>query len=496
MTPRPTARAAAALLLAASAFAGRPAAAVDSWTRVGSGGLGDPSRTEVSALAVHGGFVWVATGRADGKLFRARLTDDTAWSEVTPPWGPSAAGQIEDLESFGGSLWVATSSGRLWRQRLGGPWVDASPWTGGTAIHALATWELEAGTATLCAARGSLEVWCALEGGAPIRLPRPPLRDARPVASGQLHGFRDRLALGVGGATVESRTCEVLLYRAGWTVVSDDCFGDESRTWPGGMSVFGEHLYMGTGGHGTNAIVRIGPAGEWSEVTPGFYSFAGFGVRPARFASTAAAAGRLFVGVHMLDALPGFSEVLSTPDGNAWAHSAEPSFGAGLTNDSAYRLAPYRMLVYAGAHNHVAGFEVWRRNFLVAEMLREIVEPYRDLLVDGRRQVVCLRLPVPRACGGRPVLFERLATLKLGFDTARHPQDDAELLLAARAHLAGAEKELLAADELADQAEKLLTADPAKAKALRLEAARRLEGALGTTRAVWETAAAAQRGKG
>jgi hypothetical protein len=482
------------LLVAAALPLAAPASGLDSWTRVGSAGLGDSSRTEVTALAVHGGYVWVASGRVDGRLQRARLTADTAWLDVTPPW--SAPERIEDLESFDGALWVATSGGRLWRQRLGGPWIDATPWTGSAPLHALASWQLAADAATLCAARGSLEVWCGLESGAPLRLPRPPLRDPRQVGSAQLHAFRDRIALAVGGSTAESRTCEVLLYRKGWTTVSDDCFGDETRTWPGGMSVFREHLYMGTGGHFTNAIVRVTAAGAWSEVTPDFYSFDGFGARPARFASTAVAAGQLFVGVHMLDALPGFSEVLRTPDGDAWSHSAAPSFGPGLTNDSAFTLTAHRMLLYAGAHNHVAGFEVWRRNFLVAEMIDESAGLFRDLTVDGRRQIVCLRLPVPRSCPGRPVLFERFAAVKLGFDAARHPKDDASLLQAARLRLAAAEKELLAGIALADQAEKLAAHDPAKARTLRLQAAQRLAAALETTSEVWDTAAAALGGKG
>ena len=486
----------AALSILVAVLPAGPAAA-DSWTRVGSGGLGDPARGKSIDLTIHGGFVWVSStdelpGRFRPRLFRRPLVGDEPWTDATPPWGDAVDGHARDLFSFAGDLYVATSFGQVWRHR-GASWSNATPpWAGTLPVHALAAWELVPGTATLCAARGSLELHCGVETGTTTTLPRAPLRDTRPVGQASLIGFRDRLVLAVGGGSEGSRTCEAWLFGGRWTAMSLDCFGDAGRTWAGQMAILGEHVYVGTGGHRPNGVFELSHGGTYRDVTPALHAFE----QIHRYKGAGVAAGRLFVSAHVAFPPPGFADVVSTPDGDAWTHSNLPGFGPGFTNSTVEAMDARGPGLYAATVNLENGFEVWRRNFLVAEMIDENSPAYRDLIVELRRQALCLRHRI-RGCPSRLVIAERFALLKEGVDTARHPDDDTKLILVTRQRFAAAGKELAAALELADQADKIALFDPAKAKPIYLKAAQHLESAMKTTRAAWEAVVAALRpGKG
>jgi hypothetical protein len=460
------------------------ALAADSWVRVGSGGLGRPARTVANALAVHDGYVWVAS-RADGPhLFRAGLLDDDRWSEVSLPWAASGQ-EISDLESFAGDLYAATTSGHIWRYRRVGGWSDATPaWTGRSPVHALGVRPLPSGAATLCAARGSVEVYCGVGGKRTERLPDVPLADFSTVGGGDLVGFRDRLFLAVSGESAGSRTCEVLAYDEGWSPVTTDCFGNSARTWAGRMAVYQDHLYVGTGGHTDNGIYRVTYEGEFSDATPDFYAFEGL----RRVPSAAVAASLLFMGGHVSLSPAGSADVIRT-DGATWTRSVDPGFGSEL-NLVTTALAGQDTQLYAGTFNG-EGFEVWRRNFLLVEIVTETAPGYRRWVREARQFHRCLRLGSSSACVDRLLLAQRIERVKVAFDTARHPADDAKLILEIRRRFAGAEKALARSLAIAARADGLAAQQPRAAAWLYGAARRHLVRAVLEARSAWRMAVAA-----
>jgi hypothetical protein len=463
----------------------------ESWVRVGSEGLGNPDRRVGHALAIHDGYVWVAAAAdpsAEGggrpRLFRARLEDDTAWTEVPPPW--SANGEITDLEPFAGDLYVATTLGQVWRYRAGG-WASVTPsWTA-TPVYALGVWRRPFGTATLCAARGARSIYCGLEGPMLMPLPGVPLTDSDDVGTADLVALRDQLFLAVSGASAGSRTCEVLRYDGRWRQVTADCFGDTERTWAGRMAAYGEHIYLGTGGHTLNAIYRINSAGEFTEVTPDFYDPAA-GLR--RVPAAAVAAGQLFLGTHVSYSISaGLAEVVRS-DGTTWSRSAVPGFGSD-SNLTTNALAGAGMQLYAATYNPIEGFEVWRRDYSLIDGIWWGARHYREFTRNSRWLETCLRRrPLP-GCPGWSRVEDGFRGLRHFFDAARHPEDDAKLIFATRERLAAAGKALTAASPLAGSADKIARDDPAAARPLYDAAADRLDEARELTRSAWRTVLAA-----
>jgi hypothetical protein len=204
-----------------------------------------------------------------------------------------------------------------------------------------------------------------------------------------------------------------------------------------------------------------------------------------RFPSAQVAVGRLFVGSHIASFPPGLAQVIGTGDGAAWSESSTRGFAEDALNLSTQALASQGLLLYAGAVNLAEGFEVWRRNHYVVETIDANAPGVRALLDDLRRQAVCLRVTGPQ-CPSRVQLPARLAAIKLGFDTARHPADDAKLILVTRQRFAKAESELVAAIALAAQADKLALSNPGKAKALYQKAASGLDRSRQTIDAAWK----------
>jgi hypothetical protein len=487
------------LLIAATAVAllgADSAHAVDSWRRVASGGLGNPARSNASAMAIHDRSLWVATADLTGdgerpRLFRAALTADTRWSESTPPWAATSRGAITDLESFGGELWLATSFGEVWRHRRG-VWTNATPrWKGAAPVLALGTWQVTTGVETLCAARGAVEVHCALETDRIETLPRPPLASTSAIGGADLLGFRDQLVLAVSGTTARSRSCELLTFGEEWASITADCFGDPERPWAGRMAALGEHVYLGTGGHSTNAVYRIARGGGYEAVTPRFL----VDLRVPRYPAAAVAGDMLFVGLHDGSVTTaGMASVVRTANGRNWTTSNEPGFGS-EDNFVTTVLAGDATVLYAATLNSRGGFEVWRRDFRLYETLRTNQPIFREWDAFGRRLAVCWQvgITVP-GCPGRELLSPRFERLQLGFEVARHPADDAKVVLAVRQRFAVAGKELVAALDLAAQADKLATVDPLKARAAYAAAAQRLDRALAASRAGWQAAGDAGKG--
>lgn len=489
-----------ALLLAGPATsAGR----ADSWVRVGMGGLGNRSRVQPDALAVHGGYVWVASAEAlpaGGKrphLFRAPLRDDTAWTEVTPPW--SGNSEISALTPFAGDLYVGTTFGQVWRLRRGA-WANVTPaWPGTNPIQHLVGWEPIAGSATLCAARGTVEVRCGLEVGVAEALPAVPLRNSRDIGAARLATLGDRLYLAVSGTTASSRQCEVLTYQRsrGWSSITGDCFGDTRLPWAGSMAAFRGNLYVGTGGHfGLPTVRRISYEGEVVDVTPtGIYPCTLVTSCPARYGAMAVSAGELFVGNRVTYAGGTISAEVVRTAGTGWSLSVERGFGI-PTNDTTTALAGNDLLVYAAILNSVDGFEVWRRNFLLSEALRENLQVNREWLRHARLLADCLRVgPLP-GCSDRASLAERFERVRLGFDTARHPADDPKLILATRQRYAQAGKELATGLSLASAGDAAARVDPKQARQYYVAAAQRIERAAQISSAAWDAVVAATKPKG
>ncbi|HEV8630219.1 MAG TPA: hypothetical protein VGV61_07875 [Thermoanaerobaculia bacterium] len=480
----------ALLVIAAS-----PAASVvDSWVRVATGGLGDDTR-KVHDLVIHDGYLWVATadlatsGGKHPRLFRALLRADSRWEEVTLPWRADSDGEISDLQPFGGDLYVASTFGQLWRYAHAGAWTRLTPWTGSTAILAVGVWELVPGTPTVCAFRAPAQISCGLETRTATPLPPVPLHNAAGVAAAQLLSFGDRLFLSVTGGSAGSRACEVHSFSDRWTAVTTDCFGNPDRPWAGDMTVFGERLYLGTGGHTRNAVYEVTDAGTYSEVAG---AFAGLDMN--RIPASAVAVHQLFMGSHVAGLVDTYAAVERTVDGSTWHQSNEPGFGVDA-DDVTSALAGEGTRLYAGVLNVGDGFEIWRRNFLLFETLREDSPAYRALLSEGFRQLLCLRAGVT-GCPARVQLTALFGRVRLGFDTANHPADDAKLILALRKQLATADTELTRALALADQADKVAPLDRHKAALLYKEAARHLELSLRITQTTWEAAQAAVANKG
>lgn len=454
----------------------------DDWVQVASGGLGDPSRVQAYPLAVVAGTVYVATHDSASRefVYRAEMRSDTLWTDVTPPWG-ATAGETTDMVSWNEELWLSTSAGKLWRRDRTSRWTDMSPtWARGGSIFALAVWLPPGETATrLVAAGQGVNVWSRRTDGRweEITPPRE-LRDAR-IVSGALGSLGRHLYLGVGGGSAGSATAQVWRFTSrGWDAVTRDGFGRPELTWVNKMVALGDWLYIGTAGHGENtAGVFRTREGAAEDVTPcDLYGgcTGAFSTAPVRYGSLAVAASKLFAGTRT-PSLPGEAigaDVVVRGLDGSWARSNTPGFGV-TGNDATTGLAAGGASLYAGTINIWTGFEVWRRNAPLIEVLPTI-RVDRDLLLNRERKFLrCLRRP---HCPDWDRIIQPIEGIRLIIDTARYSQDDLKLILWARQSMAGATSLLDEAKQLADRADK--EKNPKKAELLRKQAAEKVKSAI------------------
>jgi hypothetical protein len=141
-------------------------------------------------------------------------------------------------------------------------------------------------------------------------------------------------------------------------------------------------------------------------------------------------ASRLYVGRHIAD-LDWGTEVLARRRDGSWIESNVAGFG-NPNNVSTSAMAGSDAYLYAGTLNLVEGFEVWRRVPSLLELLPPIDDDYRIISREAARLRVCAAFPIP--C---PLDLERLIAhferIRLAFDKADHPDDDAQVIATARA---------------------------------------------------------------
>ncbi|MEW6367652.1 MAG: hypothetical protein AB1714_23725 [Acidobacteriota bacterium] len=457
----------------------------DDWVRVATGGLGDPARREPDALAVVAGAAYLAThDAARNYVFRAELRNDTVWLDVSPPWR-TADGKTAAMVSLDQELWLSTSGGELWRRDRTGRWNHMTPsWASGKSIFALTTWTPPGESAArLVAVREGVELWWRRADGTWVQQGLPDgLRNKPGIVNGALQSFGSRLYLGVGSsASTSVQVWRLPGWPPRWDAVTTAGFGREELTWVNDMIPVGDRLYIGTGGHGdsTAGVFRTQDT-VFEDVTPCdlFGGCEGVASRaPVRFGCLEYWAGKLFVGTRSRNAPEGFyrtADVIVSGLDGGWAFSNTEGFGVD-GNDTTTGLAAGGSSVYACTFNSLTGFEVWRRNALIVEML-----PYlaglRDSLLHQR--TAWLRCVVRPNCRRWETVFGPMEALSLTFDTARNQQDDQQTIMWARQSLTGAVTLLKDAKKLADRADKMKNRK--KAALLRNQAAEKVKAAIDT----------------
>lgn len=198
---------------------------------------------------------------------------------------------------------------------------------------------------------------------------------------------------------------------------------------------------------------------------------------PSRYADLKVAAGKLFTGVHNgVDEAR--ADVLNTLTGNSgdWARSNTPGFGV-VEGYGTSALASWGPNLYASVVSLYSdfGFQIWRRNAVLVEMLPYIAELRDSLVYQRSAWLRCLRRP---SCRRWEAVFVPMQGLSLMFDTARNQQDDQQTIMWARQSLAGAVALLDEAKKLADRADK--EKNPKKARILRKQAAEKATLAIDT----------------
>jgi hypothetical protein len=400
------------------------------------------------------------SGSQIAKILRATIRDDELWSDVSPAWD---ADEVVEMTSFRGALLVATKTGGLWRMNARDEWSQLDPGSTTSPLRSVAMLRTPDGN-LVCIARGSLRVRCnrfpEVIGWQPFPVPGELATDTT-IDSAQLRGLGGRLYIGVGGASAGSRDCAVWVssvaaastparWGAAWTPLTTDCFGRGSdpavgvvgNTWVTSMAAFDGEMYVGTGGHhpdGTGVYNTTGSG--FADVTPPT-----IGLPIPRYGAMAVAGTRLFVGNHI--GSPGFgTQVFAGLRDGSWVASNEPGFSM-PENLSTSALASRDAYLYAGTLNLVHGFEVWARVPPLLEFIPPIERYYRILPREVAGLRVCVQVPLPCPIDLRPV-YEPFEEIRLAFDKAQHPEDDANVIGNARTLIARAAGELERADQLA-----------------------------------------------
>jgi len=373
----------------------------DEWIQVASGGLGSSEEGQPDAMEIFGNHVYVAThinlatGEQQPKIYRATLEDDDVWREFSPPWGIINA-EVSDMLVFQDQLFVSNYAGQIWRLGGDGVWRNVTPdWPGSRMVHSMAPMLPMAGGHRICAVRAGIEIWCgppSSEGTGWERISVPPGFGSDPsIQSAMLRRFGRDLYLGVGGGSAGSRMCELwkldtpsrFTTSVVWRSVTTDCFGfGHDLTWITAMAEFSSMLYIGTGGHGADAVLYRTDGTGLEDVTPSdLYDFTSpFSAHPLRYGSMATNGEYLFVGTRTTSGSAQGADVIRTGDEDAWVLSNEPGFGV-RGNDVVTAMAGKHGHLYAGVLNLSNGLEVWR-------------------LIG--RPVVIGPIPTPRPPGPRP----------------------------------------------------------------------------------------------
>jgi hypothetical protein len=459
-------------------------ALADDWVRVAAGGLGNPARIQVDGMAVYGDQIYVASGEVtpagikQPHIFRAPIRDDTFWAEFSPPWGEAGeADEVTDMIVFQDRLYVSNSGGQIWRT-TGIGWTDVTPdWPGNLAVLSMAPMLPRAGGHRLCVVRASrivmgahvgVDIWCGTPESGWDQISVPPEFDSDPtIQDAILRRFGRDLYLGVGGGSAGSRMCEVwklstparFTPSVDWSPVTTDCFGfGDDLTWVSSMAELDFMLYMGTAGHGANAVIYRTNGRDLEDVTPcqprGPYDCSNpfAPTVPVRYGSMAVGGARLYAGTRTGNAFPRGADVVVTENGEVWERSNLPGFGE--SNDATTALAGKDAYLYAGTLGtaSIGGFQVWRRTPELLELIPFMFRDFREMVKLKAGFEGCL-IPLYHQCyfylGPISLL---LGSIDLGFDRAK--LDDPELIQDAKKMMSQAESELEEAEQLAALADK------------------------------------------
>jgi hypothetical protein len=391
------------------------------------------------------------------------------------PWGE--AGEVTDMVVFQDRLYVSNSAGQIWRT-TGVGWTSVTPdWRGSRIVHSMAPMLPRAGGHRLCAVRASrvvagahagVEIWCGTPDSGWDKISVPPEFDSDPtIQQAILRRFGRDLYLGVGGKSAGSRMCEVwklttpprFTTSVSWTVVTSDCFGlGDDLTWVPAMAEFNFMLYMGTAGHGANAVIYRTNGRDLEDVTPcqprGPYNCLDpfFATVPVRYGSMAVAGGRLYAGTRTGNASPRGADVVVTENAEVWERSNSPGFGE--SNDATTALASKDAYLYAGTFGtaSIGGFQVWRRTPELLELIPFMFRDFREMVKLKAGLERCLIPLYPRCYFVLGPISLLLDSIELGFDRAK--SDDPELIQDAQKMISQAESELQEAEQLAVLANK------------------------------------------
>ena len=447
--PRPLLRSTLLLSLCGAAL---QVHAVEDWVQVASDGLGYPDSTRVSAMSTYRSHIYIAATTPAGsppKVFRAALSEDDVWEDITPLW--SGGDQVTDMLVLDRTLFVSRgkdgASGELWRFTAADNWSNVTPFFGGEALPIMALGSVRQSSRdnnALCLARTrtggasvapAVEVWCQVAAWrGPFWIRQLLIEEevgSGDIGSAELHGLGGTLYLGFGGATRTDRPCQV------WKLLSvgsglpigrvplvrvdgADCFGTD-QAFVGAIIAFGGRAYVGLAG-GDAAILKA-VRGGFEDVTP-------FQIR--NITSFAVSTDRLYTGLlHHPPSIPTVlvgAGVLVTENGSDWEESNELGFGLD-GNRATTALAGQCSYLYAGVGND-GGFQVYRRTPRLGTAWFCISEDVRDAFAElgGLRECV-----ISRHC---PIDFDPLAahleSIRDLLESPKHPEDDKDLILEVR----------------------------------------------------------------
>lgn len=339
---------------------------VQGWRQSNTGGFGDPSNTNASALAVFAGQMYAGTWNENGAQVW-RTEDGHTWTQLSPSWSISNT-DVADIESFGGYLYFGTANG--FGENTGEIWrTDGTTWeqvaadglgdANNTGFNALATFSDMLIAATTNYSTG-VEVWSSPSGdlGTWGQVNADGFGAGGTAQDIAMQPYEDYLYLGL--SRLDSGLAELWRTHDGmaWTPVFTDGLGSLTNTNVSAMAGFKGYFYIGLRNLDTGGEVwRSADGLDWTPVFTG-----GLGtVDNGRPYGLIVFNDQLYL---VFSNLVDGAQVWRTGDGVAWEPVLSGGWGdsnngyADYSNKSA---AVFNSSLYIGTINNVDGGEIWQK---------------------------------------------------------------------------------------------------------------------------------------